>query len=165
YMEWSPDGVLRQPTFLRFRTDKRIEECIRQDLPPEPPKPGISLVAAPPKVALSNLKKVFWPDDNLTKGDLLEFYRAISPWLLPYLRDRPVVIVRYPDGINGKNFYQHNAPGFVPSWLRTERMWSESSGREIDHFILDDLESLLYVINLGAIPLHVWASRTESLGQ
>jgi bifunctional non-homologous end joining protein LigD len=87
----------------------------------------------------------------------------VSPWLLPYLKDRPVVLTRYPDGIEGKWFYQKDAPVFVPAWLRTERIWSEETQREIDYFICDDVESLLYLANLGSIPLHVWASRAQTL--
>jgi bifunctional non-homologous end joining protein LigD len=82
---------------------------------------------------------------------------------LPYLKDRPVVLTRYPDGIEGKWFYQKDAPVFVPPWLRTERIWSEQTQREIDYFICDDVESLLYLANLGSIPLHVWASRAQTL--
>jgi bifunctional non-homologous end joining protein LigD len=114
-------------------------------------------------VVFSNLKKVFWPAERYTKGDLIEYYRAVSPWLLPYLKDRPVVLTRYPDGIDGKWFYQKDAPVFVPGWLRTQRIWSEDTQREIDYFICDDLESLLYLANLGSIPLHVWASRAQTL--
>ncbi|MEP6687688.1 MAG: non-homologous end-joining DNA ligase, partial [Gemmatimonadales bacterium] len=112
---------------------------------------------------LTNVKKIFWPDDGYTKGDLLAYYRAISPWLLPYLRNRPVVMTRFPDGITGKSFFQKDAPGFAPDWIRTERMWSEDTQREIDYFVCDDLASLLYVINLGSVPLHIWASRAPTL--
>jgi bifunctional non-homologous end joining protein LigD len=123
--------------------------------------------AAPPppekSVSFINLDKVFWPEEGYTKGDLIEFYRAASPWLLHYLRDRPVVLTRYPDGIHGKSFFQKDAPGFVPPWIRTERMWSEQAQREIDYFVCDDQESLLYLINLGTIPLHVWGSRVQTL--
>ena len=105
---------------------------------------------------------MFWPKQGYTKGDLIEYYRAISPWLLPYLRDRPLVLTRFPDGINGKSFYQKDAPGFVPSWIRTERIWSEHPGREISYFVCDDVDTLLYLANLGTIPLHVWASRIHS---
>ncbi len=80
----------------------------------------------------TNVKKVFWPYDGYTKGDLIEYYRAISPWLLPYLRNRPVVMTRYPDGIKGKSFFQKDAPGLRPDWIRTERMWSEDTQRDID---------------------------------
>jgi bifunctional non-homologous end joining protein LigD len=115
------------------------------------------------EVTFSNLDKVFWPDDKYTKGDLIEYYRGISPWLLPYLKDRPVVLTRFPDGIKGKSFFQKDAPGFIPEWLRTERMWSEDTQRDIDYFVCDNLESLLYLANMGTIPLHVWGSRAATL--
>jgi bifunctional non-homologous end joining protein LigD len=114
-------------------------------------------------VVLSNQDKVFWPEERYTKGDLVEYYRAISPWLLPYLAERPVVLTRFPDGINGKSFYQKDAPAFTPDWLRTERMWSEATQREIDYFVADDVPSLLYLANLAAIPLHMWLSRVGTL--
>jgi bifunctional non-homologous end joining protein LigD len=113
-------------------------------------------------VRFSNLDKVFWPEEGYTKGDLIAYYKAVSPWLLPYLRNRPVVLTRYPDGIIGKSFYQKDAPKFIPDWLRTERMWSEQAQREIDYFICDDEASLLYIINLGTIPLHLWASCADA---
>jgi bifunctional non-homologous end joining protein LigD len=162
YTEWTEEGFLRHPVFLRFREDKAPEDCVRQEGPGEQapdPAPAPADVAAERVVPYTNLDKVFWPQEGYTKGDLVEFYRAASPWLLPYLHDRPVVLTRYPDGIEGKSFFQKDAPGFAPGWLRTERIWSESASREIDYFVCDDVESLLYLVNLGTIPLHVWASR------
>jgi bifunctional non-homologous end joining protein LigD len=176
FTEWTDEGLLRQPVFLRFRDDKKPEECIGgagafwaggqrgsgSEEPaeivrgPEPP-------SAPHTVTFTNLQKIFWPDDGYTKGDLIEYYRAISPWMLPYLADRPVVLTRYPDGIAGKSFFRKDAPGFVPDWIRTERMWSEQAEREIDYFVCEDEASLLYLINMGTIPLHVWASRTAKI--
>jgi bifunctional non-homologous end joining protein LigD len=165
FTERTEEDLLRQPVFLRFRDDKRPEECIREDAPqaaaaeavPERDPAG----ALP--FQLTNLKKAFWPEDGYTKGDLLDYYREIAPWLLPYLRDRPLVMTRFPDGIGGKSFFQKDAPGFTPDWIRTERMWSEDTQREIDYFVCDDLASLLYVINLGSIPIHLWASRAPTL--
>ncbi|TMB32703.1 MAG: DNA ligase D [Deltaproteobacteria bacterium] len=151
YKEITEDGLLRQPTFLRFRSDKAPAECI------EPGAPPVTLL--PREVPFSNLDKVFWPEDGYTKGDLIDYYRAVSPWLLPYLRDRPVVLTRYPDGIAGKSFFQKDAPDYVPAWVRTARVWSEEGGRDIDFFVCEDVDTLLYVINLGTIPLHLWASR------
>src|SRR5947207_13147255 len=87
----------------------------------------------------------------------------MAPWLLSYLKDRPVVLTRFPDGIDGKSFYQKDAPGFVPDWIRTERVWSGHAERKIDYFVCDDVESLLYLVNLGTIPLHLWASRVGQL--
>jgi bifunctional non-homologous end joining protein LigD len=192
YTEWTDEGLLRQPVFLRFREDKAPEECVRRHVIPsareagerelvaETPNPAGKIPLAPlgagsrsPSLArddtgglpfeLTNTKKVFWPDEGYTKGDLIEYYRAVSPWLLAYLRNRPVVMTRYPDGIGGKSFFQKDAPGFRPDWIRTERMWSEDTQREIDYFVCDDEASLLYVVNLGTIPLHLWASRAPTL--
>lgn len=171
YTEWTDEGLLRQPVFLRFRDDKRPEECVGRGAGgrAETPGGGDAPVGPPPRPparpspAFTNLDKVFWPAEGYTKRDLIEYYRAVAPWLLPYLADRPIVLTRYPDGIEGKSFFQKDAPVFVPDWIRTERMWSDQAEREIDYLVCDDLESLLYVVNLGTIPLHVWASRVASL--
>jgi bifunctional non-homologous end joining protein LigD len=165
YKEWTEEGLLRQPVFLRFRDDKPLEECVRQDDRPalEEPAPLERGQPVEKTVRFSNLDKVFWPEEGYTKGDLIAYYKSVSPWLLPYLRNRPLVLTRYPDGITGKSFYQKDAPKFIPDWLRTERMWSEQAQREIDYFICDDEESLLYIINLGTIPLHLWASNADAL--
>ena len=115
-------------------------------------------VAAPdaPRFAPSNTDKLFWPEDGYSKGDLLAYYEAIWPWLAPYLRDRPVVLTRYPDGIHGKSFFQKNAPDFVPDWVTTCRI------EDTEYFLCNDLEALLYVVNLGCIPLHMWSARRAS---
>jgi len=112
---------------------------------------------------ITNPEKIFFPKDGYTKGDLVEYYRAISKWMLPYLKDRPVMLTRYPDGIGGKMFYQKDAPAFVPSWLRIEKIWSEDSKREIGYFILDSEEALAYVANLAAVTIHIWSSRITHL--
>jgi len=116
-------------------------------------------------VDFTTFNKVFWPQEGYTKGDLIEFYRDVSPWLAPYLRDRPLVLTRYHDGIDGKSFFQKDAPKFVPDWMRLERMWSEDSQREILYFVAENVESLLYIANMGTIPMHLWASRVATLEQ
>ena len=182
YTERTEEGLLRQPVFLRFREDKKPEECVATgevekarsvDLRGEPRRKatraktaGIqerSESATASETQFTNLKKIFWPEEGYTKGDLIEYYRSVSRWILPYLIDRPVVLTRFPDGIAGKSFFQVDAPRFVPEWIRTERRWSEQAAREIDHFVCDDEASLLYLINLGTIPLHVWSSRTADI--
>ncbi len=179
FKEWTDEGLLRQPVFLRLRDDKRPDECVRSGGEPDEglALDAASVEAAPEgpaarsageataerKVPFTNLKKVFWPDEGYTKGDLIEYYRQIAPFLLPYLEDRLLVLTRYPDGIKGKNFFQKDAPGFAPGWLRTERIWSEHAEREIDYFVVENVEGLLYIINLGTIPLHIWASRVTTL--
>ena len=182
YTERTEEGLLRQPVFLRFREDKKPEECVATwevekagsvDLKGDPGRKatraktagsqegGESATAS--ETQFINLKKIFWPEEGYTKGDLIEYYRSVSRWILPYLIDRPVVLTRFPDGIAGKSFFQVDAPRFVPEWVRTERRWSEQAAREIDHFVCDDEASLLYLINLGTIPLHVWSSRTADI--
>lgn len=189
FRQRTEDELLRLPVFVRMRDDKRPEECrlpddggpppdpLAQDAPPSqsPPEPdpdpepideppdGHEVPPPSPRVVISNPDKVFWPDAGYTKHDLIDYYREISPWLLPYLRDRPLVLTRYPDGIEGKWFFQKNAPPFVPDWIKTQVMWSEHEGREVEYFVCNDVDSLAYVANLGTIPLHVWGSRLSNL--
>ncbi|HET9515888.1 MAG TPA: DNA ligase D [Gemmatimonadales bacterium] len=169
YKEFTDEELLRQPVFLRFRDDKKPEECVRrnpeqlEELVEEAPAPVAASVGSERKLQLSNLEKIFWPEDGYTKGDLVEYYRAISPWLLPYLRERPVVLTRYPDGIAGKSFFQKDAPGFAPEWLRTVKIWSEETEREIDYFVADNEAALVYLANSASIPLHIWLSSVGTL--
>jgi bifunctional non-homologous end joining protein LigD len=164
YKERTDQGVLRQPSFSRFRDDKRAEDCVSDAAPgdadagPEPVE-----IVEEKSVAFTNLDKVFWPEEGYTKGDLIQYHRAIAEWMLPYLEDRPLVMTRYPDGIDGKSFFQKDAPPYAPDWFRTVTVWSEGSERDLSYFVAEDVESLLYVINLGTIPLHIWSSRIESL--
>jgi bifunctional non-homologous end joining protein LigD len=167
YSGWTDDGGIRQPTFLGLRPDKKPEECRKEE--PEPLKVPELPLAAPAEnvpdkqVKFTNLKKIFWPDEGYTKEDLIQYYRTIAPLLLPYLKNRPLVLTRYPDGIAGKSFFQKDAPEFVPSWIRREKIYSKDTDRDIGYIIVDDLETLLYVINMGTIPLHLWSSRVDSL--
>ena len=191
YHAWTADGLLRQPVFLRLREDKSVEECGREGRPGDaaakvasaagdkPPPYGsgpvvkssarpISASDAEPEqrtVPLTNLDKVYFPEDGLTKRDLVEYYRTISPWLLPYLEGRPLTLTRFPDGIHGKSFFQKDAPAWRPGWIRTLRVFSEEGGRDLEQYVVDDLPSLLHVVNLGTIPIHVVASRAPDLGR
>ncbi|MFL6233363.1 MAG: DNA ligase D [Thermoanaerobaculia bacterium] len=167
YKEWTEGGHLRHPVFLRVRDDKRADECFRPGEEREEESDDIAAGAEPlsvrqgAAVKLTNLDKVFWPAEGYTKGDLIEYYRAIAPWMLPLLRDRPLILDRYPNGITGKSFFQKNAPEKAPAQLRTLKLRSEE--REIDYILCDEAEGLLYLVNLGAIPFHVWSSRVESI--
>jgi len=170
FTEFTADGGVRHPAFLGLRSDKRPEDCRREQpleldpLPPSAPPEGRGKSEATrPEVKLTNLKKVFWPAEGYTKGDLLAYYDAVAPLLLPYLKDRPLVLTRYPDGIAGKSFFQKDAPEFVPAWVRTERIYSKDAERDIDYFIVNDAETLRYVVNLGTIPLHLWSARLGTL--
>ncbi len=174
YIEYTEVGHLRHPAFIRLRDDKKPIECVRDDLAPEPSDPSQAHeIEEPhqetderPTVAVTRPEKVFWPAEGYTKGDLDSYYQAVTPWLMPFLRDRPVVLDRYPDGIEGKSFFQKKAPGFVPDWVVTREIWSdEGVGEEARYYLANDGHALRYLINLGAIPLHVWHSRLETLQQ
>ena len=163
YKEWTPHGMLRHPVFLRLRDDKPIEDCVRRT---GPRAPGATPPAPPERrVEVTNTSKVFWPVEGYTKGDLIDFYAAIAEAMQPYLTDRPLVMTRYPDGIDGKSFFQKNAPDFAPDWLQRVKLTSPRTDKEVEYFVCQDRESLIYVANLGAIVLHVWSSRRHQLGQ
>ena len=176
YREWPVDSALRFPVFERLRRDKAPKDCgmpmrttaeaAPKDGPREPgPGDSLELVVDSQvrELRLTRLDKVFWKDEGITKGELIEYYRGISPWLLPYLKDRPTVLDRYPDGIDGDRFYQKDMPDWIPPWLRTTTLWSEHSQREIHYVLIDDADGLAFVANLASIPIHCWASRVGSL--
>ena len=183
FTEWTEEGGIRHPAFLGLRDDKRPEDCHREvglgppaapldDAPPPEPAPRRTRRSAPAPgaadpaartVTITNPTKVFWPDEGYTKTDLIAYYERIAPWLLPYLRDRPLVLARYPDGITGKTFFQKDVPEWTPEWLRRERIHASGVDRDIDYFVVDDVEALRYVANTGTIPLHLWASRVGAI--
>jgi bifunctional non-homologous end joining protein LigD len=176
FSDWTRGGGIRHPLFVSLRPDTRPEDCRRERSMkvPEGPNRGepkavvASAVAPPPRevetvVKITNPLKVFWPDEGYTKGDLIAYYDRVAALLLPYLRDRPLVLTRYPDGIRGKAFFQHDAPEFAPSWVRRERIYSKDADRQIEYFVVSDARTLSYVVNLGTIPLHLWSSRFTSL--
>ncbi len=113
-------------------------------------------------VRLTNLRKPFWPDLGLTKGDLLRYYADVAPLLVPHLRDRAMVMKRYPNGAAGDFFFMKRTPPNRPEWLRTCTI-EHRSGNVIDFPIIDDLAALLWVINLGCIDLNPWYSRCDDV--
>jgi bifunctional non-homologous end joining protein LigD len=165
---FTEEGRLRHPVYRGVRRDVTPEACLAA---PGEEREAALVEAAPaastPKprarVQLTNPSKIFWPGEGITKSDLVGYYDAIADTLLPYLRDRPVLMVRYPDGIAGKHFYQWNAPAGTPSWVRTEIIRDDEEGRDITFFRVEDRDTLLYIANLGCIPLHILAGRFEDL--
>ena len=109
------------------------------------------------RVALTNLRKIYFPELKLTKGDLLRYYVRISDVLIPHIADRAIVMKRYPHGVTGDFFYMKRAPSPRPPWIRTCSI-EHSSGNSIDFAVVDDLASLLWLINLGCIDLNPWYS-------
>ena len=113
-------------------------------------------------VRLTNLDKLFWQEENITKGDLIQYYADVAPVLLPHVRDRAMVMKRYPHGAGGEFFFMKRAPVPRPDWIHTCRI-THGSGNIIDFPIVDDVPSLLWVINLGCIDLNQWYAKCDDV--
>lgn len=185
------DGTYRHPSFKGIREDKNAREVVRE-LPSRLPevigekKNALKekVVSKPGKLErktllnptdetqvrniggkdlkFTNLSKIFWTEDNTTKRDMLNYYYQVAPFILPYLKDRPQTLNRYPNGIHGKSFYQKDVTGKVPDWLETFSYYSEKDQREKNFLICSDEESLLYIANLGCIEMNPWSSRAQT---
>jgi bifunctional non-homologous end joining protein LigD len=159
FAEWTPEGRMRSPVYLGLRDDKPAQEVRRERAPlPEVVRRGRR------ELRLSNLGKVFWPEEGITKGDLLSYYREVASVLVPHLRDRPFTMVRYPDGWQGKHFFQKQAPSHMPDWIRRAPFPASTRAGErrvIEYPVVDDELALLWVVNMGCIDLHTWASRID----
>jgi len=181
YLGWTDEGSVRHPVYRGLREDKSARDCTASpahEAQPQKPPPysdavvtaRASQAASRPEekirnVAITNRTKVLWPGDGYMKQDLWNYYRAVAPMLLRYLHERPIVLVRYPDGIDGKFFFQWNVPAGMPDWIRTLTIRREEEDREVNVFLIDDVESLLYIANLACIPIHILASRADSIDE
>jgi len=170
FAEWTHDGNLRAPVYLGLREDKRPED-VRRERPGESPAPIPPVIRKGKRtLRLSNLDKPFWPDEGITKGDLLAYYRDVASVLVPHLRGRPFTLKRYPDGWRGDHFFQKDAPAGMPDWIRTVEL--EVSTREkprrrrkISAPLVNDELSLLWMVNMGCIDLNTWYSRVDRPGR
>jgi bifunctional non-homologous end joining protein LigD len=112
-------------------------------------------------VVLSNTEKVFFPDDGITKGEVIGYYHEIAEQMLPYLRGRPIAMARYPDGIDGELIFQKNVPSYFPGWVRTVEIKKE--GGTVRHVVCDNAATLVYLANQGCIELHTCLSRADRI--
>ncbi len=154
YAERTREGRLRAPVYLGVRDDVPVE---RPQIEPEVRRGRRTL-------RLSNLDKPFWPEEGITKGELLAFYRDISEVLVPHLRKRPFTMKRYPDGWQGKSFFQKQAPSHIPEWIATAPFPASTRDGEkriVDYALIDDELALLWAVNMGCIDMHAWASRVD----
>ena len=141
----------------------------RADLPFPEPLPATRagdawrLEAGGRELRVSNLDKVYWPDDGITKGDLLAYYWNVADLVLPHLHDRPLTMKRMPNGLAGEPFYEKQVPAHAPEWLPTAAVPTEEDSRVVEFVLAQDLPSLLYVVNLGCIEMHPLHSRAGSL--
>jgi bifunctional non-homologous end joining protein LigD len=160
FAEWTHDGHLRAPSFLGLRDDKRPAE-VRREQPLE-----TEMRRGRRTLTLSNLDKVFWPGEAITKGDLIAYYRDIATAVVPHLRDRPFTMKRYPDGIEGGHFFQKDAPSHMPDWIQTREFTvstreSPRQKKRIRAPLVNDELALLWMVNMGCIDLNTWYSRVD----
>jgi bifunctional non-homologous end joining protein LigD len=154
FSSWTKEKIMRHPSFIGLRSDKKPEEI-------EIEKP-ISPAEAGTKAELTNLNKIFWPKEKITKGDVIEYYRDISKYILPYLKDRPQSLYRTPNGMEGKGFFQKNLKGQAPEWAETVTL-DNSKGGTIEYLLCQDTDTLLYMANLGCIEINPWSSSLPDL--
>ena len=157
FTEWTSDGSMRHPTFVGLREDKAPMDCVKdgdgEREPSVPVAPGAKKQATP---KLANPTKVLFPRDGITKKDIWDYYTAIAPLMLPHIAGRPLTMQRYPDGIDGEEWYQQNAPDKSPDFVRLI-----DSGTRHDHkkrIVCDSLATLQWLANLAALTLHQWCS-------
>jgi bifunctional non-homologous end joining protein LigD len=162
FSEWTHDNRLRQPSYQGLREDKEPEEVHRE----EPLRTEYSKGSR--TVKLTNLDKPFWPEEGITKGDLLDYYRQVAPVLIPHLKDRPFTMRRYPDGAAGKAFFQKDAPPHMPDWIPTVAVEVTTrdkprTQRTIRAPLVNDELALLWMVNMGCIDMNAWYSRVPKL--
>jgi bifunctional non-homologous end joining protein LigD len=187
FTEMTSDGVMRHPSFEGMRVDKKPDSVVmekeisEEKLRAHKKKPDqINIIMATPtgklksllnpseetqvkkikghEIKFSNLSKIYWPKEKLTKRDLLNYYYQVAPFILPYLTGRPQSLNRFPNGINGESFYQKDVKGKVPEWMQTFAYHSEADAREKEFLVATDEASLLYMASLGCIEMNPWSS-------
>ena len=186
YREMTRDGVMRHPSFEGLREDKKPEEVVlekeantkkiveeksnlkKEKIIKAPSKAARKTLLNPKEetqvrkmnsaeIKFTNLSKIFWPKEKITKRDLINYYYQAAPFILPYLKNRPQSLNRFPNGINGKSFYQKNVSGKVPHWIKTFPYHSSVDGDK-NFLVVTDEVSLLYLVSLGCIEINPWSS-------
>ncbi len=158
FTEWTKEGQLRHPVFKGLREDKSAQEVY----PEKSVVDEQDLVINGHHLHLTHLTKVYWPDLDLTKGDLINYYRKISSTILPYLKNRPLSLNRHPNGITGKSFFQKNFTA-SPQWVVTSTVYSNHEGKEIHYLVCQNEATLIYLAQLGCIEINPWLSQIQSL--
>ena len=191
FSEWTAGGALRHPVFLGLRSDKDPKEIKKEEAmatkehgrESQPQKTTVIKDDSPQNggntgkkrankldrqidgntVSLTNQNKLYWKEEKIRKGDLIDYYESVSEYILPYLKDRPQSLLRHPNGYKGDAFFQKNMNvDEIPSWLQTEKVYSESGDKYIDYLVCNNLSTLLYMVNLGCIEINPWLSRLKT---
>jgi bifunctional non-homologous end joining protein LigD len=125
--------------------------------------PKAELIVEDRKIQVSNLDKVLYPKAGFAKGQVIDYYIRVAPVLLPHLKDRPLTMKRYPDGVEGEFFYEKNCPSHRPKWVQTAKVWSEGNQRTMHYCLANDLPTLVWAANLADLELHTSLSRKDNL--
>jgi bifunctional non-homologous end joining protein LigD len=185
FANWTGEGKLRAPVYVGLRPDSDPRECVREQADPQPVQSSAVAPVSTPSVKaesllpagktevsitidhhalkFTNLNKVFYPAEGIAKRDILNYYDAVASLILPHLKDRPLSLKRYPNGIEQQFFFQKDAPLTFAPWLRTEEIYSDHNEAVIRYVFAQDRASLLYLVNLGCIDHNPWMSRTPTL--
>ena len=173
FTEWTTDSKMRHPIFLRLRADKPVNEINmtstkKAKKPTQKPeaeeKPNGEIKAfGKIKVHTTNLNKLYFPDEAITKGMVIDYYQQVAEYILPYLKERPQSLKRNPNGILDKGFFHKDAGDEAPDWVKSVKLYSESAKKEIDYIICNDKQTLAYLNNLGCIELNPWNSTKKAL--
>ncbi|WP_292008350.1 DNA ligase D [Chryseobacterium sp.] len=170
YSEITKDGIFRHPVFVALREDKEPK-----DITNNPPKSTNmkaqketsenekKITLNKHQIILTNQNKIYFPKDGITKGDVIEYYQSISDYILPYLKNRPLSLNRFPNGIEKQNFYQKDAGDHIPEWIKTTEVYSESNDKNIDYIYCNNKATLAYLNNLGCIDMNPWNSSLPDL--
>ncbi|WP_143960828.1 DNA ligase D [Litoribacter populi] len=171
FTEWTRSGSLRHPVYKGLRKDKKPIDITKeksvsikttkQNSQQEDSKGSLEIDGV--NVPISNLEKVYWPDEGYTKFDLINYYLQVSDLMLPYLIGRPQNMHRHPNGINGESFYQKDTAGIFPHWIETLKVHSKSKEDQIEYMLCQNEATLIYMANLGCIEINPWLSRKEDL--
>jgi len=183
FSEITKDGIYRHPVFVTLREDKNPEEISdsinkisqinenpkemkAKDAPKKSTQPDEKekeITLNRHTVKLTNQDKIYFPKDGITKGDVIEYYQSVAEYILPYLKNRPLSLNRFPNGIEEPGFYQKDAGDHMPDWIKTTKVYSESNDKYIDYVYCNDKATLAYLNNLGCIDLNPWNSALPDL--
>jgi bifunctional non-homologous end joining protein LigD len=167
--DFTSEGAARQAVFKGLREDKDPADVVLEPggaapAPPPAPRAATAEVAVGGRtLRLTNQDKVLFPETGFTKGDLVDYYVQVAPTLLPHLRDRPLTLRRWPDGVEGRTFYEKQSPSHRPDWVETASIWSGSEGRRIDYMLAQEPAALAWIGNQAAIELHPSLARAHDL--
>ena len=162
FAEWTPSGIMRQPIYLGMRDDKKPSEVKREEVLEVKKTKRNTNATMPDEVKISHPDKIYWPKEGYTKKDLIDYYEKVADTMLPYLKDRPENLLRNPEGITKKGFFNKDINFAIPEFASAKKIQSESKGAKINYLLCQNKETLLFMANLGCIEINPWNSRIDN---